>query len=36
MDLVDILLKSVDDCDNEKVEEILKKVVDRLKKWMYN
>ena len=25
MDLVDILLKSVDDCDNEKVEEILKK-----------
>ena len=36
MDLVDILLKFIDDCDNEKVEEILKKVVDRLKKWMYN
>lgn len=27
MDLVDILLKSVDDCDKEKVEEILKKLL---------
>ncbi len=27
MDLVDILLKFVDDCDNEKVEEILKKLL---------
>lgn len=27
MDLVDLLLKSVDDCDNEKVEEILKKLL---------
>lgn len=27
MDLVDILLKSVDDCDNKKVEEILKKLL---------
>ena len=27
MDLVDILLKSVDDWDNEKVEEILKKLL---------
>ncbi len=27
MDLVDILLKSVDDCDNEKIEEILKKLL---------
>lgn len=27
MDLIDILLKSVDDCDNEKVEEILKKLL---------
>lgn len=27
MDLVDILLKFIDDCDNEKVEEILKKLL---------
>ena len=27
MDLVDILLQSVDDCDNAKVEEILKKLL---------
>ena len=27
MDLVVILLKSIDDCDNEKVEEILKKLL---------
>ena len=27
MDLVDILLKLIDDCDNEKVEEILKKLL---------
>lgn len=27
MDLVEELLKSVDDCDNEKVEEILKKLL---------
>ena len=27
MDLIDILLKSVDDCDNEKIEEILKKLL---------
>ena len=27
MDLVDILLKSVDNCDNEKIEEILKKLL---------
>ena len=27
MALVDILLKSIDDCDNEKVEEILKKLL---------
>ncbi len=27
MDLVEELLKSVDDCDNEKIEEILKKLL---------
>ena len=27
MDLVDILLKSIEDCDNEKIEEILKKLL---------
>lgn len=27
MDLVEELLKFVDDCDNEKVEEILKKLL---------
>ena len=27
MDFVDILLKFIDDCDNEKVEEILKKLL---------
>lgn len=27
MDLVDILLKFIDDCDNEKAEEILKKLL---------
>ena len=27
MDLVDILLKSIDDWDDEKVEEILKKLL---------
>ncbi len=27
MDLIDILLKFIDDCDNEKVEEILKKLL---------
>lgn len=27
MDLVEELLKSVDDCDNEEVEEILKKLL---------
>ena len=27
MDLVEELIKSVDDCNNEKVEEILKKLL---------